>query len=242
MKKRSTFFTLIELLVVIAIIAILAALLLPALQSAREKANSIRCINNLSQVMKGELLYASDFDDHIYFVSKINGTAWYWTDMLKQRLKYVPNGKLFACPSNPNSPKEYDGWKGYGMYRAGKSGVDGYGDTDWQANTAKNGDFVIRISGDNEFIGYQLNRMKNSSGFALIADSIDVRSKTPVIQWKPGWFLDDNCGIHTIHKERANTAFADGHVASRTALQLRRETTLPVKCTYTEFMKQHSIW
>src|SRR5690349_21627560 len=67
-------FTLVELLVVIAIIGVLVALLLPAVQAAREAARRTQCANHLEQLSLGALLH-EDTHQHL----PTGGWNWYWS-------------------------------------------------------------------------------------------------------------------------------------------------------------------
>ncbi len=94
-------FTLIELLVVVAIIGILAAMLLPALNNARENTKRSRCLTNLKNFGVVTEAYATDNNGWApYFASSPTASLG-----LLHETYLAKNCKVYKCPSDKNSPE-----------------------------------------------------------------------------------------------------------------------------------------
>jgi prepilin-type N-terminal cleavage/methylation domain-containing protein len=95
-RRRTQGFTLVELLVVIAIIGVLVALLLPAVQAAREAARRSSCTNNLKQIALAMHNYHDThkkFPAYQYHVSNVN--AWQGHSAFTMILPYIEQGNVY---------------------------------------------------------------------------------------------------------------------------------------------------
>ncbi len=210
-------FTLIELLVVIAIIAILAAMLLPTLGHAREMGRAISCTSNMKQINTSLFMYVDDNKGWLPQVS------WYpiWTYKIKDYIgtsldsmgSAAINKGAFFCPS---AMKVTNALTSSGKRYATNYIVTGNGNPNFSGKC-----WYDSKGADAKAISFRLHARLISTAVIFSEQNWNVDRGTWnfvscgdfVFPFKTNEYGYGENSVHWIHRNSANFAYVDGHVA-----------------------------
>ena len=234
MMKRIKCFTLIELLVVIAIIAILAAMLLPALNQARQTAKKIKCTGILKQYGTAAMLYSSSYDDFMVPGNPgAKGVTWY------RNLAYITMlGSGYDSSNNPGdlANNKTSGHTGAGMIcpDAVSASASGY-ISNGMPNIARSYGVTAEDfpeapweSGD-KIYAYKITRVQQPSKRMAFVDGCDWalfwRQTDPSVYRQQG---ESGTGTNYVAYRHGglnllNAALFDGHVETMASTEVRKE-------------------
>ena len=228
-RKKTFSFTLIELLVVIAIIAILAAMLLPALNQARERGRSANCVSELKQMGLARTMYANAYNGYfpatgIINAEDVNGINlstndwdgnWAYGFIL---LGFLNQRRLPVCPSIP----QLDTTDNELIYRQTYGVALNHYEFDYKLGKfVQTHPYVNHPSTSNYNVTkgfWSMKLIKHHDKMAAYADCLGGTSpaKAELTGYAYNYFDRDayRGGLYAIHQDKANISFSDGHVDS----------------------------
>ncbi len=230
MKSR---FTLIELLVVIAIIAILASLLLPALSTARESAQTVVCLMNVRSIFTGVSTFAVDYDGwapgNDYNSGNGAGQAFFSNGTTRNRSTlcregYIDNPQVFVCAASRAARAESYTFPTFGwgfFYRFSiYYGGNGTGGRYAASSTVAAANPLLGFFRVGTTI-YRSPRLSNAEDPGKSLYAADGVSFADYMDWgsptsSAGYDAETWLGVSAMHRQHlfANAIYLDGHAAT----------------------------